>query len=193
MRRTAIRWLWKLCSVYPALVAPNFTNQFPKHTPLIYLCSLTDGPVPNSFHWIGQGFCVGQVVVLKQNEKCLYSTRVSQCLHFSRQWPYKCLNFNAEKWHFTFNYSRIYPHITHIHILIYFLAHSLGWQVKMYSSLIQHIAKGCLRELMSFSTVCTNTLTHSIRFPPYDSVSLQSYSDLREPKGAAPWVSRPDQ
>lgn len=112
---------------------------------------------------------------------------------YTFQWPYKCLNFNAEKWHFTFNYSRIYPHITHIHILIYFLAHSLGWQVKMYSSLIQHIAKGCLRELMSFSTVCTNTLTHSIRFPPYDSVSLQSYSDLREPKGAAPWVSRPDQ
>jgi len=82
---------------------------------------------------------------------------------------------------------------TRIHILIYFLAHSLGWQVKMCSSLIQQEEKGCLCELMSFSTVCTNTLTHSIRFPPYDSVSLQSYSDLREPNGAAPWVSRPDQ
>lgn len=115
----------------PALVAPNFTNQFPKHTPFIYLCSLTDGPVPNSFHRLGQCFCVGKVVVvLKQNEKCLYSTTVSQCLHFSRQWPYKCLNFNTEKWHFTFNYSRIYPHITHIHILIYFLARSLGGRWK---------------------------------------------------------------
>lgn len=137
---------------------------------------------------------IGQVVGLKLNEKCFDSTTKSQCLHFSGQWPYKCLHFNTWKMtHFTFKYSRIYLHLIHIHILIYFLAHSLGWQVKMYSSLIQHIAKGCLCALMSFSTVCTNRLTYSIRFPPYDSVSLQSYSDLREPNGAAPWVSRPDQ
>lgn len=92
----------------------------------------------------------------------------------------------------------VYLYNIHIVILIHFssiVLQALNCQVKMnsISHSVHQLGEGLSARLISFPSVCTDTLAHSIRFHPYDSMSRQSYSDLREPNGAAPWVPQPDQ